>query len=46
MQELAQQMAKQAEALQALPARQAKDSRNSSQPPSSDGYGKVKRSES
>ena len=39
-------MAKQAEALQALPARQAQDSRNSSQPPSSDSYGKVKRTES
>ena len=46
MQELAQQMAKQAEALQALQARQAKDSRNSSKPPSSDGYRKVKRTES
>jgi transposase len=46
MQELAQQMAKQAEALQALQARQAKDSRTSSKPPSSDGYGKVKRTES
>ena len=46
MQELAQQMAQQAEALQALQARQAKDSRNSSKPPSSDGYGKVKRTES
>jgi transposase len=46
MQELAQQMAQQAEALQALQARQAKDSRNSGKPPSSDGYGKVKRTES
>jgi transposase len=46
MQELARQMAKQAAALQALQARQAKDSRNSSKPPSSDGYGKVKRTES
>jgi len=46
MQELAQQMAQQAEALQALQARQAKDSRNSSKPPSSDGYRKVKRTES
>jgi len=46
MHELAQELAKQAEALQALQARQAKDSRNSSKPPSSDGYGKVKRTES
>jgi transposase len=46
MHELAQQMAKQAEALHTLQARQAKDSRNSSKPPSSDGYGKVQRTES
>ena len=46
MHELDQQMAKQAEALHTLQARQAKDSRNSSKPPSSDGYGKVKRTES
>ena len=37
MSELAQQLAKQGEALQALQARLAKDSRNSSKPPSSDG---------
>ncbi len=46
MSELAQQLAKQGEALQALQARLAKDSRNSSKPPSSDGLGKVKRTES
>jgi transposase len=46
MHELAQQMAKQAEALHTLQARQAKDSRNSSKPPSSDSYGKVQRTES
>jgi transposase len=46
MAELAQQLAKQGEALQALQARLAKDSRNSSKPPSSDGLGKVKRTES
>ena len=44
--ELAQQLAKQGAILHALPARLAKSSRNSSQPPSSDGYGKVKRTES
>ncbi len=43
---LAQQLAKQGEALQALQARLAQNSRNSSKPPSSDGYGKVKRTES
>src|SRR2546425_714790 len=43
---LAQQLAKQGEVLQALQARLAKSSRNSSKPPSSDGYGKVKRTES
>ena len=46
IEELAQQLAKQGEALQALQARLAKDSRNSSKPPSSDGLGKVKRTES
>ena len=44
--ELAQQLAKQGELLQALQARLGKNSRNSSKPPSSDGYGKVKRTES
>ena len=44
--ELAQQLAKQGEVLKALQARLAKSSRNSSQPPSSDGYGKVKRTAS
>ena len=46
MAELARQLAKQGEALQALQARLAKNSGNSSKPPSSDGYGKVKRTES
>lgn len=46
MAELAQQLAKQGEALQALQARLAKSSRNSSKPPSSDGYSKVKRTSS
>ncbi len=44
--ELAQQLAKQGEILQEFQARLAKSSRNSSKPPSSDGYGKVKRTES
>src|SRR3989475_3393280 len=43
---LARQLAKQGEVLQELQARLAKSSRNSSKPPSSDGYGKVKRTES
>lgn len=43
---LAQQLVKQGEVLQALQARLAKSSRNSSKPPSSDGYGKVKRTAS
>jgi transposase len=43
---LAQQLAKQGALLQELQARLAKSSRNSSKPPSSDGYGKVKRTES
>src|SRR6266481_127589 len=43
---LAQQLAKQGAILHELQARLAKSSRNSSQPPSSDGYGKVKRTES
>lgn len=46
MAELARQLAKQGEALQALQARLAKNSRNSGKPPPSDGYGKVKRTES
>jgi transposase len=44
--ELAQQLAKQGAVLHELQARLAKSSRTSSQPPSSDGYGKVKRTES
>ena len=44
--ELAQQLAQQGAVLQELQARLAKTSRNSSKPPSSDGYGKVKRTES
>jgi hypothetical protein len=44
--ELAHQLAKQGELLQELQARLAKSSRNSSKPPSSDGYRKVKRTES
>ena len=43
---LVQHVTKQGEALQALQARLAKNSRNSSKPPSSDGYRKVKRTES
>ncbi len=46
VQELAQQLAKQSEVLQELQARLAKNSGNSSKPPSSDGYGTVKRTES
>ena len=46
MTELAKQLAKQGEVLHELQARLAKSSRNSSKPPSSDGYGKVKRTES
>jgi len=44
--ELAQQLAKQGEVLQEVQACLTKTSRNSSKPPSSDGYGKVKRTES
>ena len=44
--ELAQQLAKQGEVLQEVQTRLTKTSRNSSKPPSSDGYGKVKRTES
>src|SRR4029434_10603847 len=44
--ELAQQLAKQGEVLQALQACLAKTSRNSSKPPASDGYGQVKRTDS
>ena len=43
---LAQQLAQQGAALQALQARLAKSSHNSSQPPSSDGYGTGKRTTS
>ena len=46
IEELAQLVTKQGEALQTLQARLAKNSHNSSQPPSSDGYGKVKRTAS
>lgn len=46
MAELAHQLAKQGAVLQELQARLAKSSRNSSKPPSSDGYGKVKRTAS
>ena len=46
IEELAQHLTTQGEVLQALQARLAKNSRNSSKPPSSDGYGKVKRTES
>ena len=46
MTELAQQLAKQGELLQELQARLAKSSRNSSKPPSSDGYGKERRTAS
>jgi transposase len=44
--ELAQQLAQQGAVLQELQARLAPTSRNSSQPPSGDGYGKVKRTTS
>jgi hypothetical protein len=43
---LAQQLAKQGEVLQELPAHLAKSSRNSSKPPVSDGYGQVQRTAS
>jgi transposase len=46
MAELAHQLAQQGEVLQELQARFAKSSRNSSKPPASDGYGKVKRTAS
>jgi len=46
MAELARQLAKQGEVLHELQARLAKTSRNSSKPPTSDGYGKVKRTAS
>src|SRR5712691_2338166 len=44
--ELAQQLAQQGALLHELQARLAKTSRNSSKPPASDGYGKMKRTES
>jgi transposase len=44
--ELVQQLAKQGAVLQELQARLAKTRRNSSKPPGSDGYGKVKRTDS
>ena len=46
MAELARQLAQQGEVLHALQARLAKHSGNSSKPPSSDGYSKVKRTTS
>jgi len=46
LEELAGQLEKQAAAIKELQARLAKNSRNSSKPPSSDGYGKPKRTES
>lgn len=46
LEEVAGQLEKQAAALQDLQARLEKNSRNSSQPPSSDGYSKPKRTES
>jgi transposase len=46
MTELARQLATQGEALQAFPTRLANNSGNSSQPPSSDGYGTVQRTAS
>ena len=46
IEELAHHLAQQGEALQALQARLATNSRTRSKPPASDGYGKVKRTES
>jgi hypothetical protein len=46
IEEIAKLVTKQGEALQTLQAHLAKNSHNSSQPPSSDGYGKVKRTAS
>jgi hypothetical protein len=46
VEELARQLAQQGEALQALQACLAKNSRNSGKPPSSDGYSKAKRTQS
>ncbi len=44
--EIAEQLKKQAEAIRELEAKASKNSRNSSKPPSSDGYGKTNRTES
>jgi len=44
--ELAQQLQKQNDSIQALQAKLSKNSKNSSKPPSSDGYGKQNRTES
>jgi transposase len=44
--EIAEQLKKQAEAIRELEAKASKNSRNSSKPPSSDGYGKINRTES
>ena len=44
--ELAEQLKKQAELIKELQAKAAKNSRNSSKPPSSDGYGKANKTES
>lgn len=46
VEELARQLAKQGEALQALQARLAQNSRNSGKPPASDGYSKANRTQS
>jgi len=44
--EIAEQLKKQAEVIREFEAKASKNSRNSSKPPSSDGYGKAKRTES
>lgn len=46
IEELAGQLEKQSAVLKKLQAQRAKNSQNSSKPPSSDGYGKPKRTES